>query len=217
MPSRSRYGAVTWENLPLWYHLRGRGEPFVAARSAPYERTQGDARVQGFTVPVAQLLGRPGEYRDHQVSGPLDGVGTALARPAGQVGASLRLESVVEGILVTGTIRLEARIECSRCLEVTTGPIDASVTELYVGPGHLEASDEDTYRIEGPELDLEPMIRDAVGLTLPLHPLCREGCRGLCVQCGKNLNTGPCNCTEDDLDPRWDALADLREKLATDS
>jgi uncharacterized protein len=169
-------------------------------------------------VPVAQLLGRPGEYRDLEVSGPLGGVGNALVHlTSGDIWATLRLESVVEGVLVTGSVAAETEIECSRCLQASPSQVETSVTELYASPRHMAETGEDAYRLEGPELDLEPMVRDAVGLALPLNPLCRDDCRGLCVRCGKDLNTGPCECRDDQFDPRWSALADLREKLATDS
>jgi uncharacterized protein len=57
------------------------------------------------------------------------------------------------------------------------------------------------------------MLRDAVTLALPLRPLCREDCKGLCARCGNDLNAGPCDCGGDDIDPRWEALAALRERL----
>jgi DUF177 domain-containing protein len=57
------------------------------------------------------------------------------------------------------------------------------------------------------------MMRDSVGLALPLNPLCRDDCAGLCARCGKDLNEGACECVDDDIDPRWDALAALRERL----
>ena len=174
--------------------------------------------MQDFTVPVAHLLGHPGEHKDIEASGALPGVGTSLAHVTEEpVKATLRLESVVEGILVTGEVHAQALIECSRCLERMISGVDMRVVELFVAPGHEEAADEDAYRISGSEIELEPMIRDAIGLDLPLNPLCDESCKGLCPRCGHNLNAEACTCVEDEVDPRWAPLADLRERLASES
>ncbi len=173
--------------------------------------------MQGFMVPVSQLLGRPGEYRDVTVTAVLPGVGTSLAhvdeRP---VTAELRLESVIEGVLASGRVRCSARVECARCLRPLETAIDVSVTELFVAPGHEAEADEDAYRVSGSAVDLEPLVRDAVGLALPLNPLCDAACAGLCARCGADLNAGPCGCADDDIDPRWAPLADLGARLAGD-
>lgn len=184
----------------------------------PRVPSQGDARVHDFTVPVSRLLGHPGEYKDIRVSGSLEGVGTALARVTSQpVSASLRLESVVEGILVTGEVTAQVEQQCSRCLEATDAALRVPVMELHVAPGHEAGPDEDPYRISGTDLNLEPMLRDAIGLALPLKPLCTPGCKGLCPRCGANLNAGTCDCGDDDVDPRWAPLEGLRERLASES
>jgi uncharacterized protein len=96
-----------------------------------------------------------------------------------------------------------------------TALVEVEVCELYTAPGH-EAED-DAYRVGGTEIDLEPMLRDALTLALPLNPVCREDCAGLCAHCGKDLNEGACDCVEDTTDPRWEALASLRAKLESQS
>ena len=65
----------------------------------------------------------------------------------------------------------------------------------------------------GELLATEPLVAEQVQLNLPTHPLCREDCRGLCPRCGANLNDGPCGCAEPPGDPRWAALAGLRDKM----
>jgi len=75
---------------------------------------------------------------------------------------------------------------------------------------HLENSDLDTDVIEGNELDLTEIAREQILLNLPEQELCKEDCRGICPTCGKDLNEGECRCGEDDVDPRWAALKDLR-------
>jgi len=177
-------------------------------------RTQaGDARVQKFTVSVAELLGRPGEYRDISLTEPLEGVSSTLAhldeRP---IRAELRAESVVEGILITGDVEAGVNARCARCLRELSTAITVELCELFVAPGH-EAAGEDPYRVTGTEVVLEPMLRDAVTLALPLRPLCRPDCKGLCARCGADLNQGACDCVEDDTDPRWADLDAVREML----
>ena len=177
-------------------------------------RTQaGDARVQKFTISVAELLGRPGEYRDISVREPLEGVSSTLARlDERPLLAELRAESVVEGILITGEVEAPATLRCARCLKEFSSEISVELCELFVAPGH-ETAGEDPYRVRGTEIGLEPMLRDAVTLSLPLRPLCRPDCKGLCPRCGTDLNQGPCGCVDDEADPRWADLDVVREML----
>jgi uncharacterized protein len=170
--------------------------------------------VHEFTVSVAEILGRPGAYRDIEIAKPLDEVRTALARLQQAVAARLRAESVVEGILVTGQVGGTAILQCARCLKQLPAQVEVDVCELYYGPGHEPLEDEDAYSVKGVEVDLEPMLRDAVALALPLNPLCEEACKGLCARCGKDLNLHDCTCTEEEGDPRWAALDALRDRLA---
>ncbi|HEV2754642.1 MAG TPA: DUF177 domain-containing protein [Actinomycetota bacterium] len=179
--------------------------------------------MQGFTYSVIDILGRPGEYRDVRIAAPLPGAATALARVASSpVEAALRAESVVEGILVTGSARADVTLECSRCLTEFQSDITVSVCELFTGPGH--EGEEDSYEVTGTEIDLEPMLRDAIVLDLPLNPVCSLDCKGYCAGCGQNLNAsgrlggraeneGECTCAPDDVDPRWAGLEALRTKL----
>ena len=186
-------------------------------RSSEKER---DARVSSLTMSVAELLGRPGEYRDVRLSEPLGGVRTALARLTEEpISGDLRAESVIEGILVTGTVSGTTIVECARCLTEFDSRAQAELCELFVPPGHdvRESGGDDTYRITGTEIALEPMLRDAMTLALPLHPLCRADCKGLCAQCGADLNDGDCGCVEDESDPRWAPLEELRARLEEDS
>lgn len=170
--------------------------------------------MQDLKVSVAGLLGKPGEYRDVSIARPLDGIKTSLATLGDTpVRADLRLESVIEGVLVTGSVDAKPELECARCLTSFGSDLSVEVTELFAAAGHEVAEGEDTYEVEGDTIDLEPLLRDAVTLALPLNPLCREDCRGLCARCGTDLNAGECDCTEDEIDPRWAELAVLRDKL----
>ncbi|MFN2587174.1 MAG: DUF177 domain-containing protein [Actinomycetota bacterium] len=168
--------------------------------------------MQGFTKSVVDILGRPGEYRDVHVAAPLPDAGVALARLTGSpVEAGLRAESVVEGILITGTARAGVTLECSRCLTEFPSEVSVEVCELFAGPGH--EVEEDSYAVAGTEIDLEPMLRDAIVLALPLNPVCSPDCKGYCAGCGQNLNEAQCTCAPDDADPRWAGLEALRTKL----
>jgi uncharacterized protein len=178
-------------------------------------RTQArDARVQKFMVSVAELLGRPGEYRDISLQEPLEGVSSTLARLDEQpLHAELKAESVVEGILITGEVEATAAVRCARCLKEFSSALSVELCELFVAPGHEATAGEDPYRVKGTEIGLEPMLRDAVTLSLPLRPLCRPDCKGLCARCGTDLNQGPCGCVEEESDPRWADLDVVREML----
>jgi uncharacterized protein len=128
--------------------------------------------------------------------------------PGSPVELDLRLESVVEGVLVTGTARVQLRGECVRCLGPISDELEVDIQELYVYPG-VELDDDLASRLQGDLIDLEPVLRDAVVLDLPFQPLCRDDCAGLCVECGANLNEEPDHRHDAGLDQRWAALRAL--------
>jgi len=123
-------------------------------------------------------------------------LGVELARvPAGaELGLELQLEGVAEGVLVTATVTGPLAGECARCLEPFTSAIKVRFQELYVrGDGVPDPDGADSYRLEASGLlDLEPALRDAIVLELPLSPRCEDGCEGLCAECGVRLaDAGP--------------------------
>ncbi|TNM68418.1 DUF177 domain-containing protein [Streptomyces sp. NP160] len=120
----------------------------------------------------------------------------------------LLLESVVEGVLVSGTVHGEATGECVRCLDPVQRSVDVRVQELFAYPGKSSAEDEDVLELQGDLLDLEPALRDAVVPSLPFQPVCTVDCPGLCSQCGARLADDPLH-GHDDTDPRWAALRQL--------
>jgi uncharacterized protein len=169
--------------------------------------------VHDLKIPVADLLGRPGEYRDIRFRHAFPEVESGLARLApAPVAVTGKAESVVEGILLTGRAEAETELQCARCLTRFSSPMTLDLCELFVAPGH-EAAEEDAFRIEGGEIDVGEMMREGLTLALPLNPLCREDCKGLCARCGTDLNVGACDCTDDEVDPRWAALSGLRDRL----
>lgn len=131
-------------------------------------------------------------------------IGVPLGSP---IELSLRLESVVEGVLVTGTAVVQVHGSCARCLVEISKTEEIDLQELYCYPGK-ELDDPDASRIEGDLIDLEPVLRDAVVLDLPFTPLCRPDCAGLCPECGANLNQDPDHGHAEPVDPRWAELAE---------
>ena len=164
-------------------------------------RQPGAAREETRTVPAPDLL---------RVE--LAGV------PAGaEVDVDLRLEAVHEGVLVTGTASAPVVGECARCLEPVTSEVEANFQELYrYEPSPEEDDDEeDVLLLDVDLLDLEPVLRDAVVLALPLSPLCSDDCAGLCPDCGVRLaDAGPGHRHDDAVLPEWEALRQLNSTLS---
>ncbi len=135
-------------------------------------------------------------------------LGTELVGiPAGaDLELDLRLEAVMEGVLVTGQVRGPLAGQCVRCLEDLESEIEVDLQELFVYPERSEQDDDDELReIVDEYIDLEPALRDAVVLALPFQPVCRPDCPGLCPQCGQRLADEPGH-RHEEQDPRWEAL-----------
>ena len=173
-------------------------------------------RGSGDFVFDMRVLGRgAGQYRDEQrTAAAPDGLGSGLVLvPVGaDVALDLRFEAVTEGVLVTGSAVAPLGGECSRCLDPLTSSIEVGFQELYrylPDPGEDENDSEERF-LDGELIDLEPAFRDAVVLALPLSPLCRDDCPGLCAECGAKLaDVGPDHGHGDKVDPRWGLLAKL--------
>jgi uncharacterized protein len=158
-------------------------------------------------IPLAAALRHPGNARPVAASVELDGLaGVAAAIEAGTpVAIDLMLERVPEGIVVRGTLAGTWSAACSRCLDPVTGEISVHVDELF----ETLPLEGETYKLDEDVIDLEPMVRDALLLELPLAPLCNDDCEGLCVTCGANRNLARCECVTEELDPRWATLRSL--------
>jgi uncharacterized protein len=125
----------------------------------------------------------------------------------------LRLEAVMEGVLVTGTARAALVGECARCLEPISDEIEVRFQELFVYDDRGVDPDEEleVSTLQDDLVDLEPLLRDAVVLALPFQPLCQDDCPGLCPECGARLADDPDHGHDEPVDPRWSALAALAE------
>jgi uncharacterized protein len=138
----------------------------------------------------ARTLG-PGSVRteDRTVPAPA-GMGVELVSiPAGaDLELHVQLEGVAEGTLVTATATAPLTGECARCLEPFTSATQVRLQELFAYEAPAPESDADGYVQDGDLLDLEPALRDALVLELPLAPLCSGDCPGLCVECGVRLS-----------------------------
>jgi uncharacterized protein len=172
--------------------------------------------------------------RSRTVPAPADLHLELVSVPVGvEVALDVRFEAVTEGVLATGTATAPLAGECARCLAPLTSTVTVSFQELYLyseGRPHgsrevsdkrekydkrakydrhdedEERDDEERY-LDGDLLDLEPALRDAVVLALPMSPLCRDDCPGLCAECGARLaDAGPDHGHEDATDPRWAGL-----------
>lgn len=127
----------------------------------------------------------------------------------------IRLEAVMEGVLISGTVRAPLEGECGRCLDEFSAEFEGDIQELFVYPDTRSGgeAEEDERRLEGDLIDLEPVLRDVVVLALPLSPLCRDDCPGLCSECGEKLaEVGLDHHHNDVVDPRWAALQGLSEQ-----
>jgi uncharacterized protein len=162
------------------------------------------------------LSRRPGALRviERVVPAPEDlGVELIGVPPGAELDLRLRLESVSEGVLVSGMVATTVAGECGRCLRPVGYSLQVSVQELYAYENSTtdETTEEDEIgRLQDDLIDLEPVLRDAVVLALPTNPLCREDCPGLCPECGVPLDELPEDHSHEQSDPRWAALSELK-------
>ena len=168
-----------------------------------------------------ELGRRPGSQREvsRTVPAPADlGIDVLRVPEGSPVELDLRLEAVMEGVLVTGTAKAALEGECARCLEPIHDEIEAWFQELYVYAEHQTSHDEDdeVSRLQDDYVDLEPQLRDAVVLELPFQPMCQDDCPGLCPECGARLAEDPDHSHEAPVDPRWAGLAGLQQEIQQD-
>lgn len=171
-----------------------RGPLVFDVRALP--RSPGSRRAETATVPAPADLG----------------AGMVEVPEGAELDLEIRFESVAQGVLVTAAVTAPVAGECARCLEPLAERIEVTCQELFSYSHGEEDDDEGGHGLDGDLLDLEPALRDAVVLALPLAPLCREDCPGLCPECGALLaQAGPEHGHERAADPRW---AGIRERAA---
>jgi uncharacterized protein len=192
------------------------GDPADATASTAAEK----AAVKAWKVDLRELGRRAGTMRQWDKTLPalpgwgIDMIGVPVGAP---VHLDVRLESVMEGVLVTGSVEVPVTGQCARCLEPVEDTLELDVQELYAYEGsttEATSGEDEVRRIEGDLLDLAPLVRDTVVLTLPLSPTCTPDCAGLCVDCGERLDDLPPDHSHEVVDPRWAGLA---ARFVTDS
>lgn len=171
-----------------------------------------------FVVNVARLGRRPGAMMSlaEQRSTPVRiGLDLVAIPPDTAVDLDLRVESVSEGVLVSGVVSGPTTGECARCLQPLTGDVEVELTELFAYPDSATdatTDDDEIGRVVDDAVDLEQAIVDAVGLTLPLSPLCEPDCPGLCPDCGvvlASVEGAEPGHHHEKIDPRWAKLAEM--------
>lgn len=158
-----------------------------------------------FAIDVYDLMHRPGEMRERtlDVVVPEDLGNAVIAVKAGSdVHVDARLESLHDGILVSLEVDGTAVGECVRCLIEVRQPVEVEIQEVFA----YSPDEAFEYEVHDESIDLEPVIRDAVVLSLPFQPVCQDDCTGLCPQCGVRLLDNPNHEHEAPVDPRWAAL-----------
>lgn len=166
------------------------------------------------TVDITRLGRRPGAMVTlHETVPSPSRIGLDLIGidPGAPLELELRIQSVSEGVLVTGTVTAPTVGECARCLTPVNGRVQVDLTELFAYPDSTTVAtteEDEVGRIVDDTIDLEQSIIDAVGLELPFSPLCTPDCPGLCPECGVSLAAEPDH-HHDRIDPRWAKLAGM--------
>ena len=140
-----------------------------------------------------------------------DPIGTPLLeiKSGENLTIDFKAEAVSDGVLLTGTVASRVSGECGRCLEVIERPVLEKFQELFLYENRGEGRDDESelFNLDGDLADLEIPIRDAVVLAMPLNPLCRPDCRGLCSECGERWDKLEPDHSHEQVDPRWSGLA----------
>ena len=166
------------------------------------------SRPGPFSINIRDIERRPGEMREHDFDVTLKerwGEGLVYLDEGSSVDVDVRLESVHEGILVSGQVDAEYVGVCGRCLIDIAAPLEVEFQELFAYPGE-ETSD---FEVQDDHVDLETLVRDAVILSLPFQPVCQPDCPGLDPVTGERLADTNGTAMSEDLDPRWSALREL--------
>lgn len=167
-------------------------------------------KMDPFEVPLRELRGSGGSrhvVRSDVLTEPLVADVDSRVPTGAEAVADLTLQAFDGGVAVTGTVSSVWEGECRRCLANIDGEIRFQVRELFRRGG---GEDEGTYEMGEDHLNLREMVLDSLFAALPVLPLCRPDCRGICPRCGTDRNVEDCGCAEVVVDPRWLGLNDLR-------
>jgi uncharacterized protein len=169
-------------------------------------------------LPLESILEEPVSF-EATLDAPLSAIDREPLVSLSPLPFSGEIRRIEGGYALDGRLAYSGELECSRCLAAYPFEEDEAFSlllypaskrpadEVQLSPGDL-----DVLYYDEPVLPLSPIAEERVQMALPMKPLCRADCRGLCPGCGKDLNQGPCACVRETVDPRWDALKALREK-----
>lgn len=166
-----------------------------------------------YTVPVFDLVHRPGEMREHQIEVVVPeklGEGQISVPKGAELELDVKLEGLHDGILVSAHVSGTAVGECSRCLRDISEPVEVDFAELFA----YDVDEAFDYQVQDDHVDLEPVVRDAVVLSLPFQPVCRPDCPGLDPETGERVDDIPDYQPREIVDPRWSALAGFQAESA---
>lgn len=167
-----------------------------------------------FVLPVRDIVRKPGEMREHRFTVPLAeqwGEGIVAFEAGSELDLDVRLESVHEGILVSGAADAEYSGVCGRCLTDITRPVEVEFQELFAYPGEEETD----FEVQDDHVDLENLVRDAAVLSLPFQPVCQPDCPGLDPNTGEKLDESAGTEQAAPIDPRWSALQQITDQDGT--
>jgi uncharacterized protein len=165
------------------------------------------------SVDVSELFRDPGTSKRLEFTDDLEGLSLDMGRVDPALAFELVLESLVEGILVRGKVAGTYVLGCIRCLRSFERPFELELSEVLSYPDQPGA--EEGYQITGDLADLEPVVRDAVLLAMPVNPLHAPDCKGLCPVCGSDRNETDCGHEAARVDLRWEPLEELKQRLGT--
>ncbi|MEJ1087676.1 DUF177 domain-containing protein [Microbacterium sp. Mu-80] len=164
-----------------------------------------------FFLPVRDIVRKPGEMREHRIDVTLAnkwGEGIVTVEAGETLDIDVRLESVHEGILVSGTVDTTYTGVCGRCLTDITAPVEVEFQELFAYPGEEETD----FEVQDDHVDLETLVRDAIVLSLPFQPVCQPDCLGLDPETGEKLTESTGAESDAPIDPRWSALRQITDQ-----
>ncbi|WP_309694274.1 DUF177 domain-containing protein [Microbacterium foliorum] len=168
-----------------------------------------------FVLPVRDIVRKPGEMREHEFSVTLKdawGEGIVSYEASSELDLDVRLESVHEGILVSGIVDAEYSGVCGRCLIDIVRPVEVEFQELFAYPGEEETD----FEVQDDHVDLETLVRDAAVLALPFQPVCQPDCPGLDPETGERLTASTDKEHAAPIDPRWSALQNITDQDGTE-
>ncbi|MEX0158781.1 MULTISPECIES: YceD family protein [unclassified Microbacterium] len=168
-----------------------------------------------FVLPVRDIVRKPGEMREHEFSVTLKdawGEGIVSYETGSELDLDVRLESVHEGILVSGIVDAEYSGVCGRCLIDIVRPVEVEFQELFAYPGEEETD----FEVQDDHVDLETLVRDAAVLALPFQPVCQPDCPGLDPETGERLTASTDKEQAAPIDPRWSVLQNITDQDGTE-